>query len=233
MGLSGTAEYDKLKRAGSLLESLRSVAGAAQVQGTVFADRGVRSLTALRSLRCLALEVYQNVAMDGLVCLSVITQVTQLQARALTVSNPHTVAHMVRLPCLTAGHSAASQSLTACIIWINPVLLSVACAVHAAVAGPAAANELLHSLDNLHHIASFRAQVQCTQLKLDLLAAISRLPRLADLNLAQFDQTASQRGQSGLSWTMLNLLATMHNLTALDLSYVAISEDQVPARPSL
>ena len=105
--------------------SLRSVAGAAQVQGTVFADRGVRSLTALRSLRCLALEVYQNVAMDGLVCLSVITQVTQLQARALTGSNPHTSAHMARLPCLTGGHSASSQSLTACISWINPVLVSV------------------------------------------------------------------------------------------------------------
>lgn len=71
--------------------------------------------------------------------------------------------------------------------------------------------------------------MQCTQLKLDLLAAIAWLPCLADLNLAQFDQTASQRGQSGLSWTMLNLLASMHNLTALDLSYVAISEDQVPA----
>ena len=75
--------------------------------------------------------------------------------------------------------------------------------------------------------------MQCTQLKLDLLAAIARLPRLADLNLAQFDQTAGQRGQSGLSWTMLNLLASMHGLTALDLSYVAISEDQVPARQLL
>ncbi|KAK9844079.1 hypothetical protein WJX81_004070 [Elliptochloris bilobata] len=128
----------------SLLPNLHTL----QVQGTVFADRGVRALTGLRSLRCLALEVYQNAAMDGLVCLSVITQVTQLQ-------------------------------------------------------------------------------VQCTQLNLDLLAAISRLPHLADLNLAQFDQTATQRGQSGLSWSMLNVLVSMRSLTALDLSYMAINEDQV------
>ena len=80
-GAAGTAQ---LKRACLPLGLSCGVAGAAQVQGTVFADRGVRSLTALRSLRCLALEVYQNVAMDGLVCLSVITQVTQLQARAHT-----------------------------------------------------------------------------------------------------------------------------------------------------
>jgi hypothetical protein len=54
-----------------------------QVQGTVVAERGVRALTGLRALRCLALEVYHNMALDGLACLSVVTQLTQLQARAL------------------------------------------------------------------------------------------------------------------------------------------------------
>jgi len=53
------------------------------VQGTVVAERGVRALTGLRALRCLALEVYHNMALDGLACLSVVTQLTQLQARAL------------------------------------------------------------------------------------------------------------------------------------------------------
>jgi len=43
----------------------------------------VRALTGLRALRCLALEVYHNMALDGLACLSVVTQLTQLQARAL------------------------------------------------------------------------------------------------------------------------------------------------------
>jgi len=49
----------------------------------VVAERGVRALTGLRALRCLALEVYHNMALDGLACLSVVTQLTQLQARAL------------------------------------------------------------------------------------------------------------------------------------------------------
>ena len=53
------------------------------MQGTVVAERGVRALTGLRALRCLALEVYHNMALDGLACLSVVTQLTQLQARAL------------------------------------------------------------------------------------------------------------------------------------------------------
>ncbi len=50
------------------------------MQGTVVAERGVRALTGLRVLRCLALEVYHNMALDGLACLSVVTQLTQLQA---------------------------------------------------------------------------------------------------------------------------------------------------------
>lgn len=95
------------------------------MQGTVFADRGVRSLTALRSLRCLALEVYQNVAMDGLVCLSVITQVTQLQARAHAT--------------LDELFICACDKACSCLSAIS----------HAAGGGTAPASAQLHKLDDL------------------------------------------------------------------------------------
>ena len=146
--------------------------------------RGVRSLTALRSLRCLALEVYQNVAMDGLVCLSVITQVTQLQARAFTTlfTTSSCACKVFLIPA--AGHSASSQPLINRMSWVRPVPVAVCvAAVHAADAGPAAATERLDSLDSLQHSASVCSQVQCTQLKLDLPAADAQLRDMSDLQL--------------------------------------------------
>ena len=75
-----------------------------------------------------------------------------------------------------------------------------------------------------------RAQVQCTRLTPQLLQAVARLPRLADLNMAQFDLAAASRCEGVMNWQLLYTLAAMTALTALDLSHVMIQEPQ--ARPA-
>jgi len=71
--------------------------------------------------------------------------------------------------------------------------------------------------------------VQCTRLTPQLLQAVARLPRLADLNLAQFDLAAASRCENMLNWQLLYTLAAMTSLTALDLSHVMIQEQQARA----